>query len=55
MLQDKKQASDEACQILQVDMKTAKEEFNKDFDEMKRKLAAKEFENVALRVKARYG
>jgi DNA polymerase sigma len=48
MLQDNKQASDEACQRLQIDMKTAKEEFSKVFDEMKRKLAAMESENVIL-------
>ena len=48
VLQDKKQASDEACQRLQIDMKTAKEEFCKELDELKRKLAVREGENLVL-------
>ena len=51
VLQDKKQASDEACQRLQVDMKTAKEEFSKELDELMRKLAVREGENLVLQDK----
>ena len=51
VLQDKKQASDEACQRLQVDMKTAKEEFSKELDELMRKLALREGENLVLQDK----